>query len=65
MCSTEGIPIPNMRCETCSTELYPSLELLENVLFSTVLNHDPLGSENVVNSYLFILLNSVFNLQLH
>jgi hypothetical protein len=29
----------------------PSLELLENVLFSIVLNHDPLGSGNVANSY--------------
>ena len=28
----------------------PSLELLENVLFSIVLNHYTLGSENVVNS---------------
>ena len=29
----------------------PSLELLENVLFSIVLNHNTLGSGNVENSY--------------
>jgi len=28
----------------------PSLELLENVLFSIVWNHNPLGSGKVVNS---------------
>ena len=29
----------------------PSLELLENVLFSIVLNHNTLGFGNEVNSY--------------
>ncbi len=27
------------------------MELLENVLFSNILNYDPLGSANMVNSY--------------
>ncbi len=49
MCSNKDITIQNMRCETYSTERNPSEELLENVLFSIFLNHDTLGSGNVVN----------------
>mgnify|MGYP003971589581 FL=1 len=37
----------------------PSMELLENVLFSIVLNHNPPDSGNVVNSYEFY--NHCFN----
>jgi len=40
----------NMRCEARSTEPNPSMELLENVLFSNVLVHNPLGSRKMVNS---------------
>jgi len=36
----------------------PSLELLENVLFSTVLNHNPLGSGKLLNRYFPSLLKS-------
>ena len=35
-----------------SKRLNPSLELLENDLFSNFLNHNTLGSGNVVNSYI-------------
>ena len=49
MCSAEGIRVQNMRGGTCSTELDPFLELLENVLFSIVSNKKTLGSGNVVN----------------
>ena len=38
----------------------PSLELLENVLFSIVLNHNPLGSGNVVNSYEIVFEKNCF-----
>ena len=55
--------IQNMRCETCSTELNPSLELLENVLFSIVLNHNTLSSGNVVNSYKAIHLKKPADLE--
>ncbi len=50
--------IQNMRCEARSTEQNPSLEpsvssetRRENVLFSIVLNHNPLGFGSMVNSY--------------
>jgi len=45
----EGIPIQNMRCEIRSTEPNPSLELLENILFSIVLNRNPLDSVETVD----------------
>ncbi len=42
--------IQNMKRDTSSAELNPSLELLENLLFSIVLNHNPLGSVKAMNS---------------
>ena len=33
------------------TRMNPSMELLENVLFSIVLNHNPLDSGKVLNRY--------------
>ena len=40
-----------MRCETSSTKWNTSLKLLENLLFSSVLNQNTPGSENIVNRY--------------
>lgn len=40
----------------------PSLELLENVLFSTVLNHNTLGSKNVVNRYKAVSKDEFFTI---
>jgi len=37
----------------------PSLELPENVLFSSILNHNPLDSRKVVNSYIYSTIDLV------